>query len=95
LVKYLLDTNAATVMQGHLGDFKGSISVSTLSSNAAAWRVQLKCDGMIGGSPVSLINVIDVPYPQSRQISLPRIGTVTGWFLSDAELLDFDQKMPK
>jgi hypothetical protein len=94
IVKYLLDTNDARVMQGELGDFRGGVTATTLSSNSTGWRLQLRFEGkMTSGSPLDTTNVLDIPYPQSRQVALPGIGTVTGWFLSDGELLAFDKRM--
>jgi hypothetical protein len=91
IIKYLLDTNEAPIVSG-----PSSIVATTLSSNATAWSVQLRFDGtMSTGAEVHTTSVLDIPYPQARQLVLPGVGTVTGWFLSDRELLDFNQRMPK
>jgi hypothetical protein len=67
---------------------------TTVSSNFTGWYSQLRLEGKItSGSVVDTTNVLDIPYPQSRQVAFPGIGTVTGWFLSDGELLAFDKRM--
>ena len=94
IVKYLLDTNNATVMGGTLGSFRGIISVATVSSNAGGWQLQVSFDGSnTAGAEVHTTNLMDIPYPSSRQFVSPGVGTVTGWFLSDDELVEFDKRM--
>ncbi|HEY1662858.1 MAG TPA: hypothetical protein VGI03_10605 [Verrucomicrobiae bacterium] len=92
-IKYLDDTNSedGDIMPGYdgqFGNFQGNVSAITLFSNAATWRVELTFVGTISGSSMSQTNILNVPYPESRQLSLGQIGSVTGWYLSDEQLLD-------
>jgi hypothetical protein len=83
-------------MNGELGVFRGDITAVTVSSNASEWRLQIRFKGTTpAGAAVDVTNALNVPYTRSSQFSLPSIGTVTGWFLSDQELIEFDQTMPK
>jgi len=97
VTKFLSDTNndEPDFFDGTFGGFKGSMSATSLSSNAAAWRVQIALNGSFGGSDLHQTNEIEIAFPGSQTLSLGQIGSVTGWFLSDAELLDYDKRAPK
>lgn len=95
-IKFLYDTNSedGDIMpgtNGQFGKFQGNISVITLSSNANMWRVELMCVGALSGSSLRQTNILEMSYPQGNQLSLGRIGSVTCWFLSDEQLLDYDK----
>jgi hypothetical protein len=93
LFKYILDTNDTDVFQGQLGDFNGNITARSVSSNSAAWRLQLRIEGaMKSGAPVSMTTLLDVTYPRPQEVVIAG-GKITGWFLSDEELRDFDTRM--
>jgi len=95
-VKYLLTTNEAYVRGGDLGVFRGDITAATISSNAAEWRLQICFKGTTtAGTAVDFTNALNVPYTRYSRFSVPGIGTVTGSFLSDQGLTEFDQRFPK
>lgn len=94
---FLYDTNndEPNFFEGTFGHFKGTMSVVSLSSNAAAWCVQIALNGSLDGSALHQTNVIEIAYPQSQQFALGQVGSVTGWYLSDKELQDYENRLPK
>jgi hypothetical protein len=93
MTQYLANTDVVHVVNGQLGHFRGSITATTLSSNETAWRVELRFDGKTETVPkIHATNVLEVPYPQAAQFAAPGIGTVTGRFLSDGEINDFEKR---
>jgi len=96
ITKFLLNTNndEGSIVGRYGGirtGFKGDISVMTIVSNATAWNVQIKTSGTFDGANENETTVIQIPYPQSRHVTLGRIGVVTGWFLSDEQMREFDR----
>ena len=95
-IKYFPNTNDQYVIGGDLGSFQGDLTAVTVSSNAREWRLLLGLKGITSaGVAVDLTNALNVSYAQFSRSELLGIGTVTGWFLSDEELLAFDKRMPK
>jgi hypothetical protein len=98
ITHFLHDTNNSEpdFYDGKFGDFKGSISTMSLSSNAMAWRVQIAFNGTFSGSGLHQTNEIEVASPRRQQYSLGQIGSVTGWLISEKELQDYyENKLPK
>jgi hypothetical protein len=91
--KYLLTTQDPFVRGGHVGFYEGDFTAQTVASNAVEWRLLLTFKGTnTNGTAVSLMKELKVPYPRFSQAELVGVGTVTGWFLSDEELMKFDRQ---
>ena len=97
IMHFLSDTNNSEpdFYDGKFGNFKGGISAISLSSNSTAWRVQIAFNGTFGGSGLQQTNVIEVASPKRQQFSLGQIGSVTGWFITEKELQDYENKLPR
>jgi len=89
-VKYIGDTNESRVTEGLFGEFSGAIFTELISSNASGCSVTVRFDGssIASGSKLNMTNIINIKYPQCQHVVIPHFGSVTGWFLSDEQLLE-------
>jgi alpha-acetolactate decarboxylase len=87
VMNYFPTTNEVRIFEGTLGNFTGTVTGIVASSNASGWHMQFVSDGQSrSGAKVGATQHLDLPYPTKRKITIPQLGEVTVWFLSDEEI---------
>jgi hypothetical protein len=98
IIKYLTDPKDSDqfIYEGKLGAFQGIITGRVMSSSASTWQVQIQLDGTNAAtSAVHMTNLVSVIYPQNQHTDFSGMVSVTAWFLSDEQLVDFDKNMSR
>jgi hypothetical protein len=93
LVHYFPDTSVPSGFIGKVGQFTGALEVVVIASNSRAWQLEFRAHGQSQtDTSTAWTNQLWCLYPAVTRTNLPGLFEIVAWFLSDAELLEYDKR---